>query len=41
VKFIDECVQGGAGLFFGKLGDVGVTCGGGWTGVTEQVLYVA
>jgi len=34
MKLIDERVQGAAGFFFGELGDVSVTCGGGWTGMT-------
>jgi len=38
---VDEGVYGDAGIFFGELGDVGVTRGGGWAGVTEQVLNMA
>jgi len=33
MDFIDKRVHGGTGVFFCKLGDMGVTGGGGWTGV--------
>jgi len=40
MKAIDEGIQCSAGVFFSKLGNVGITGGGGWAGMTQQMLDV-
>jgi len=41
VDVIDEAVQRDARIFFGELGDVGIACCSGGTGVTQQMLDMA
>lgn len=37
----DQAVDGRRGVLFGHLGQMGVACSGGWTGVAEQALDMA
>jgi len=41
MKAINEGIQCGAGVFFSKLGNVGITGGGGRAGMTQQMLNMA
>jgi len=41
VQGIDQDVHGDAGVFFGELGNVGITRSGGGAGVAEQMLDMA
>jgi len=40
MDFTDKPINGGARVLFGKLSDMGVTCGSDGAGVAEQMLDV-
>jgi len=38
MQLIDQVIDGGGSLLLGDVGQSGIACGGGWTGMTEQAL---
>ena len=38
MQSIDQTIDGGSGVTFGDVGQVGISCGGGGAGVAEQLL---
>jgi len=38
MKRVDQRINGGQAVFFGKIGEVGIPCGGHRTGMTKDCL---
>ena len=41
MKGVDQIVNGGQAVLFGDVGQVGITCGGGGTGMAKDLLNMA
>ena len=41
MKSVDQLINGAQAVLFGDIGQVGITCGCGWTGMAEDLLNMA